>query len=178
MGLLLPPGRATGLSLSALEGLSGATPRGAAVDNCRATPQERDGLSARQMAVVWTFASPLCVATCAVNSCATRGSIAPLSLPATPCHQRSHFETYSRYKDLGRSFLLETHTDQLASVIVQDPIAPAILPDQHRVSPLEAGQSMHPVPGQWLNPVRTKSGQAKGPSGWLDMRTGPGVCRY
>ena len=67
MGAFLLPCTATEVSLLTVWCLIGATPRGSAVDNCRATPQGRDGLSARQMAVVWTFASPLCVATCAVN---------------------------------------------------------------------------------------------------------------
>src|SRR5215470_8648407 len=34
---------------------------------------------------------------CAVNYCATRGSISPPRIPATACHQRNYFETYSRF---------------------------------------------------------------------------------
>jgi len=39
-------------------------------------------------------------------------------------------------EDLGSTFLVQIHTDQLASVIVQRPVAPTILPDRHTVSPL------------------------------------------
>jgi hypothetical protein len=69
---------------------------GAAVDLCSAAPPGRNGLSARRMAVLSTLRVPLCVATCTVNECATRGSISPPSIPATACHQGSYFETYSR----------------------------------------------------------------------------------
>src|SRR5262249_53621853 len=55
MGLLLPPGRATGLSLSAREGLSGATPRGQPWTSAVTLPQRRNGLRARRMAVWYTF---------------------------------------------------------------------------------------------------------------------------
>ena len=58
MGAFLLPCTVTEMSLLAVWCLIGATPRGSAVDNCRATPQGRDGLSARQMAVVWTFREP------------------------------------------------------------------------------------------------------------------------
>jgi hypothetical protein len=59
MGLLLPPGRATGLSLSALEGLSGATPRGQPWTSAVTLPYRRNGLSARRMAVLSTFGKPV-----------------------------------------------------------------------------------------------------------------------
>ena len=32
-----------------------------------------------------------------MHSCATRGSISFPRIPATACHQRNYFETYSRY---------------------------------------------------------------------------------
>jgi hypothetical protein len=48
---LLPPGRATELSLSAREGLSGATPRGQPWTPAVTLPQRRNGLSARRMTV-------------------------------------------------------------------------------------------------------------------------------
>ena len=54
----LLPCTATEVSLLTVWCLIGATPRGSAVDNCRATPQGRDGLSARQMAVLYTFREP------------------------------------------------------------------------------------------------------------------------
>ena len=53
MGAFLLPCTATEVSLLTVWCLIGATPRGSAVDNCRATPQGRDGLSARQMAVLY-----------------------------------------------------------------------------------------------------------------------------
>jgi hypothetical protein len=58
MGAFLLPCAVTEVSLLAVWCLIGATPRGSAVDNCRATPQRRDGLSARQMAVLWAFREP------------------------------------------------------------------------------------------------------------------------
>ena len=49
-------------------------------------------------------------------------------------------------EDLGSTFLVQIHTDQLASVIVQRPVAPTVLPYGHTVSPLEVGQSVCPCP--------------------------------
>jgi hypothetical protein len=49
-------------------------------------------------------------------------------------------------EDLGSALFIQTHPDQLASVIIQRPVA-AVLPDRHRVSPLEGGQSVCPAPG-------------------------------
>jgi len=52
LGLLLPPGSATGLSLSAREGLSGATPRGQPCMSAVLLPHGHNELNARRMAVL------------------------------------------------------------------------------------------------------------------------------
>ena len=58
MGASLLPCAATGVSLPAAWCLSGATPRGQSWTFAVTLPQGRDGLSARQMAVLWTFREP------------------------------------------------------------------------------------------------------------------------
>ena len=97
MGAFLLPCTATEVSLLTVWCLIGATPRGSAVDNCRATPQGRDGLSARQMAVLYTFREPsLCRH---VHRELLRKAVLNLTLiiPATVCHQRNDVERYSRF---------------------------------------------------------------------------------
>ena len=98
MGAFLLPCTATEVSLLTVWCLIGATPRGSAVDNCRATPQGRDGLSARQMAVLYTFREPsLCRH---VHRELLRSVLLNLTriIPATTCHQRNYVERYSRYR--------------------------------------------------------------------------------
>jgi hypothetical protein len=58
MGSLLLPSAATGVSLPAVWCLIGATPRGQPWTPAVTLPQGRDGLSARRMAVLWTFRGP------------------------------------------------------------------------------------------------------------------------
>ena len=97
MGAFLLPCTATEVSLLTVWCLIGATPRGSAVDNCRATPQGRDGLSARQMAVLWTFREPsLCRH---VRRELMRNALLDFTpiIPATACHQRNYVETDSRF---------------------------------------------------------------------------------
>src|SRR4029453_11425254 len=77
--------------------LIGATPRGQPWTPAVTLPQGRDGLSARWMAVLWTFREP---------SLYRHGrrelmhnallDFTPI-IPATACHQRNYVETYSRY---------------------------------------------------------------------------------
>jgi hypothetical protein len=55
----------------------GATPRGQPWTSAVTLPQGRNGLSARRMAVWYTFREPLCVTKCAANYCATRGAMCP-----------------------------------------------------------------------------------------------------
>ena len=98
MGAFLLPCTATEVSLLAVWCLIGATPRRSAVDNCRATPQGRDGLRARQMAVLWTFREPsLCRH---VRRELLRNALLDFTpiIPATACHQRNYVETYSRFR--------------------------------------------------------------------------------
>ena len=60
-------------------------------------PQGRDGLSARRMAVLWTFREPsLCRH---VHRALLRKAALNLTLiiPATACHQRNYVERYSRF---------------------------------------------------------------------------------
>jgi len=99
MGAFLLPCTATEVSLLAVWCLIGATPRRSAVDNCRATPQGRDGLSARQMAVLWTFREP---SRCRhVRRELLRNALLAYTpiISATACHQRHYLETDSRYID-------------------------------------------------------------------------------
>ena len=58
MGAFLLPCAAAGVSLLAAWCLSGATPRGQPWTLAVTLPQGRNGLSARQMAVLWTFREP------------------------------------------------------------------------------------------------------------------------
>ena len=57
----------------------------------------RDGLSARLMAVLWTFHEPSLYRH--VRRELLRNALRDFTsiIPATACHQRNYFETYSRY---------------------------------------------------------------------------------
>jgi hypothetical protein len=77
----LLPCAATGVSLLAVGCLSGAPPRGQPWTPAVTLPQGRTELSTRQMAVLWTSREFSCVATYAVNYCATSGSISSLLYP-------------------------------------------------------------------------------------------------
>src|SRR5262249_42438594 len=102
MGSLLLPCAATGASLLAAWCLIGATPWGQPWTTAVTLPQGRDGLSARQMAVLWTFREP---------SLCRHGrrellrnawlDFTPI-ISATACQQRNYVETYSRYRGLLR----------------------------------------------------------------------------
>ena len=93
-----PPVWTTGLSLIAVWGLIGATPRGQPWTPAVTLPHGRDGLSARRMAVLWTFREPsLCRH---VHRELMRNAVLDLTpiIPPTACHQRNYVERYSRSK--------------------------------------------------------------------------------
>jgi hypothetical protein len=95
-GVVSPPVCATGLSLIARGGLIGAAPRGQPRTSAVTLRHGRNGLSARRMAVWYTFCAPsLCRH--AHHECmrsAVRGVIP--TIPATACHQRNDVERYRR----------------------------------------------------------------------------------
>jgi hypothetical protein len=95
-GVVSPPVCATGLSLIARGGLIGAAPRGQPRTSAVTLRQGRNGLSARRMAVWYTFCAPsLCRH--AHREC-MRSAVRDVipTIPATACHQRNDVERYSR----------------------------------------------------------------------------------
>ena len=97
LGLFLLTCAITAFSLIAMRCLIGATPRGQPWTPAVTLPQGRDGLSARRMAVWWTFREPsLCRH---VHREFMRNTVLDLTpiIPATACHQRNDVERYSRY---------------------------------------------------------------------------------
>ena len=97
MGSFLLPCVATGVCLLAMWCLSDATPRGQPWTPAVTLPHGCDGLSARRMAVLWTFREPsLCHH---VRREFMRNALLDFTpiLPTTVCHQRNYVETYSRY---------------------------------------------------------------------------------
>jgi hypothetical protein len=100
IGSFLLPCAATGVSLLAMWCLSGATPRGQPWTPAVTLPQGCDGLSARRMAVLWTFRAPSLGRP--VHRELLRNAwldFTPI-IPATACHQRNYVETYSRYRGI------------------------------------------------------------------------------
>ena len=85
------------MSLSALEGPSGATPRGQPWTSAVTLPHRRNGLNARRMAVLYTFGKP--VLRRHVHCALMRSALLdmPPIMPTTACHQRNYVERYSRY---------------------------------------------------------------------------------
>ena len=81
IGSFLLPCAATGVSLLAVWCLSGATPRGQPWTPAVTLPHGCDGLSARRMAVLWTFREPSLCRHVRRELCATRCSISPLLYP-------------------------------------------------------------------------------------------------
>jgi hypothetical protein len=97
LGAFLLTCATTELSLIAMGRLIGATPRGQPWTPAVILPHGRDALSARRMAVWWTFREPsLCRH---VHRELMRNAVLNLTLiiPATACHQRNYVERYSRY---------------------------------------------------------------------------------
>src|SRR6266404_6020859 len=76
--------------------MSGATPRGQPWTPALALPHRRDGLSARRMAVLYTFREPSLGRQ--MHRELMRNALLDLTtiMPATTCHRRSYVETYSR----------------------------------------------------------------------------------
>ena len=105
--LFLLPCATTELSLIAMWRLSGATSRGQPWTPAVTRPHGRDGLSARRMAVLWTFREPsLCRH---VHRELLRNAVLDVTprIPTTACHQRNYVERYSgfrrpRQSDQGR----------------------------------------------------------------------------
>jgi hypothetical protein len=97
MGSFLLPCAATGVSLLTVWCLIGATLRGQPWTTAVTLPQGHDGLSARQMAVLWTFREPsLCRH---VRRELLRNAwldFTPI-LPATACHLSNDVETSRRF---------------------------------------------------------------------------------
>ena len=94
---LLLPCAATGVSLLAVWCLSGATPRGQPWTPAVTLPHGCDGLSARRMAVLYTFCEPSLGRQ--VHRELMRSVLLDLTLimSATAYHQRNYVARYSRY---------------------------------------------------------------------------------
>ncbi len=95
MSLLLPCAT-TELSLITMWCLIGATPRGQPWTPAVTLPPGCDGLSARRMALLWTFREP---SRCRhVHRELLRNAVLNLTLiiPTTACHHRNDVERYSR----------------------------------------------------------------------------------
>ena len=95
MSLLLPCAT-TELSLITMWCLIGATPRGQPWTPAVTLPPGCDGLSARRMALLWTFREP---SRCRhVHRELLRNAVLDLTpiIPTTACHQRNYVERYSR----------------------------------------------------------------------------------
>src|SRR5713101_9531930 len=95
----------TGSSLIAVWGLSGATPRGQPRTSAVTLPHGRTGLSARRMAVLWTFRAPSLGRH--VHREFMRSALLDVTpiIPATACHQRNYVERYSRSIEQIQKFL-------------------------------------------------------------------------
>ena len=87
----------TGLSLSAVWCLTGATPRGQPRTPAVTLSHGRDGLSARLMAVLWTFHESSLYRHVRREFMRNAWLNFTPIIPVTACHQRNYFETYSRY---------------------------------------------------------------------------------
>src|SRR5437899_1650110 len=74
------------------------TPRGQPWTAAMAPPHGRDGLSARRIAVLWTFREPSLGRH--VRRELLRNALLDCTpiIPATACHQRNDVETYSRFR--------------------------------------------------------------------------------
>jgi len=93
----LLPCAATGVSLLAVWCLSGATPRGPPWTPALTLAHGCDGLSARRIAVLWTFREPSLGRQ--IHRELLRSAwldVTPIIL-ATACHQRNYVERYSRF---------------------------------------------------------------------------------
>jgi hypothetical protein len=96
LGTFLRTCATTELSLIAMWRLIGATPRGQPWTPAVTLPQGRDGLSARRMAVLWTFRAPSLCRHVPHELMRNAALNLTLIIPATACHQRNDVERYSR----------------------------------------------------------------------------------
>ena len=96
LGSFLLPYAATGLSLLAVGCRSGTTPQGQPWTSAVTLPHGCNGLSARRMAVLWTFREfSLCRHARRELMRNAWLDFTPI-IPVTACHQRNYFETYSK----------------------------------------------------------------------------------
>jgi hypothetical protein len=98
LGTFLRTCATTELSLIAMWRLIGATPRGQPWTPAVTLPQGRDGLSARRMAVLWTFRAPSLCRHVPHELMRNAALNLTLIIPTTACHQRNYVERYSRYR--------------------------------------------------------------------------------
>ena len=96
MGSLLLPWAATEMSLLAVWCLSGAPPRGQPWTPTGTLPQGYNGLSARRIAVLWTFRAPSLGRHVRREFMRNAWLDFTHIIPATACQQRNCVETYSR----------------------------------------------------------------------------------
>ena len=91
------------MSLLAVGGRSGATPRGQPWTPAVTLSHGRDGLSARLMAVLWTFHESSLYRH--VRRELLRNALFDFTtlIPATACHQSNYVETYSRFMGLSHA---------------------------------------------------------------------------
>jgi hypothetical protein len=97
MRLFLLPCAATGVSLLAVWCLIGATPRGQPWTPAVTRPQGCNGLSARRMAVLYTFRVPSLGRQGHREFMRNTWLDLTTIMPATTYHRRSYAERYSRY---------------------------------------------------------------------------------
>ncbi len=109
MGSFLLPCAATGVSLLARWCLIGATLRRQLWTPAGTLPHGRDALSARRMAVLWTFREPSLG--CHVCRGFMRNALLDFTpiIPATACHQRNYVATYSRFTTECQQFVYHAH---------------------------------------------------------------------
>ena len=96
LGTFLRTCATTEFSLIAMWRLIGATPRGQPWTPAVTLLQGRDGLSARRMAVLWTFRAPSLCRHVPHELMRNAALNLTLIIPATACHQRNYVERYSR----------------------------------------------------------------------------------
>jgi hypothetical protein len=89
---------ATGVSLLAVGGRSGATPRGQPWTSAVMLPHGCNGLRVRRMAVWWTFRAP--ARGRPVHRELMRSGLLDVTsiIPVNACYQRNYVERYSRYR--------------------------------------------------------------------------------
>ena len=97
MESLLLPYAPTGVSLLAVGGRSGATPRGQLWTSAVTLPQGCKGLRARRRAVLWTFGAPSLGRPGHRELMRSAWLDLASIMSATACHQSNYVERYSRF---------------------------------------------------------------------------------